>query len=380
MFEKQTINQSEMKAVFKYFTLILVLSLSVFIIYALIPRVCKQKTDFGKALSVSNALSDPIKLEIKTFMQDSASRMQVLLALHKGAIVLQEGETDKLINCHSARKSIMSLLIGIAQDRGFLSIDESIASLGLDESKTPLRAQEKKATIRDLLMSSSGIFLQAEAEHDWQESYRPKRGQYKAGEYFFYNNFDFNLLGAILELKTGISIGKFMEEYLAKPLQMQEFSADNVVYNSPWPVPNKSQSDYPVFWIYMSARDFAKIGLLVIEDGKWADKEVISKAWLDESFNSLSNFTADDAKEYGPYEGFAFSWWLEGDTETIWADGYGGQFLCIDKTNNLVVVQRNFTGNSLLSSGLFLMDENRDNNPKRDLISIYKRIKAELID
>lgn len=46
--------------------------------------------------------------------------------------------------------------------------------------------------------------------------------------------------------------------------------------------------------------------------------------------------------------------WIDNDNKTVWADGYGGQFLCIDRT---VVLQRNFTGNSLLSSGLFLMDK-----------------------
>ena len=72
----------------------------------------------------------------------------------------------------------------------------------------------------------------------------------------------------------------------------------------------------------------------------------------------------------------SYSWWIDEDNKTVWADGYGGQFLCIDKAKNLVVVQRNFTGNSLLTSGLFLIDENRDNNPKSDLIHVYDRIKS----
>src|SRR5690606_21529813 len=178
----------------------------------------------------------------------------------------------------------------------------------------------------------------------------------------------------ILEQKTGKSIGGFMEEYLAKPLGMQDFSASNVVYNSPWPVPNKSNSDFPVFWIYLSTRDFAKIGTLIAHNGKWNNSQVISSDWLDESLKGYSTFTGNDAKMYYPYNSFAYSWWIDTDTNTVWADGYGGQFLCIDSIHDLVVVQRNFTGNSLLTSGLFLMDKNRDNNPKSDLIHVYHRL------
>ena len=101
----------------------------------------------------------------------------------------------------------MSLQFGIAKEKGFLNLDETLADLGINESRTPLTAIERSAKIRDLLMCTSGIFLKAEAEHDWADDIRPKRGQYKPGEYFFYNNFDFNVLGAILEKKTGMSIG-----------------------------------------------------------------------------------------------------------------------------------------------------------------------------
>src|SRR5690606_27730171 len=238
-------------------------------------------------------------------------------------------------NCHSARKSIMSLLIGIAHEKRLLSLDETLGQLGIDESKTPLTKQEKSATIRDLLMARSGVYLSAEAEVDYAKSNRPQREQYKPGEFFFYNNFDFNVLGVILEQKTGKSIGGFMEEYLAKPLGMQDFSASNVVYNSPWPVPNKSNSDYPVFWIFMSARDFARIGVLINQNGRWNDDQVVPADWVQRSLNEKTIFSEEIGKLNYPYDAFAYSWWLENDTNTIWADGYGGQFLCIDTTNDL---------------------------------------------
>jgi CubicO group peptidase (beta-lactamase class C family) len=348
--------------------------IAILLIYSCIPRVVRRTPKFGTELPKSNTLSEIKKNQIRTFIKDTASRMQIVMIVQNGEVIFEEGNTKKLINCHSARKSIMSLLFGIAQDKGLLRLDESLEELGIDESKTPLTKQEKTATIRDLLMARSGVYLQAEGEVDYAKNNRPKREQYQPGSFFFYNNFDFNTLGSILEQKTGTTIGKFMEEHLAKPLEMQDFSSSNIVYNSPWPIPNKSNSDYPVYWIYLSARDFAKIGILITQDGKWNNKQVVSESWINKSLGDYTEFTTEQRERNYPYDAFAYSWWIDKNYNTIWADGYGGQFLCIDRKNKLVVLQRNFTGNSLISSGLFLMNKNRDNNPKRDLMHVYNLI------
>ncbi len=337
------------------FVKVLIAVIAILLIYSIIPRVPAKKSPYGREISTADFLSVQIKEDLKRFIKYEARRMQTVVAIHKGEIIFEEGDIKELVNCHSARKSIMSLLMGIAQDKGLLRLDESLEELGIDESQIPLTAQEKSATIRDLLMSRSGIYLQAEGEHDWQERRRPKRGQHKPGEYFFYNNFDFNALGTILEQKSGKSMGAFMEEHLAKPIGMLDFHPKNVVYGNPWFL-RKDESDHRIFWIYLSARDFAKIGVLVAQNGKWENKQVVSSEWLEESlepYSDLSNF----GDMFNPYEAHAYSWWIDNDNNTIWADGYGGQFLMIDPVNNLVVVQRNFTGNSLLTSGLSLMDK-----------------------
>lgn len=365
--------------VLKKLLLIVLFLLVVFVIYSLLPRVNHSSSSYATELEQSDVLSKEFQEDLRLFAQDTATKSEVVISLKDNEVIFEKGDTDRLINLHSARKSIMSLLIGIAKEKDLLSLDESLGSLGIDESKTPLTEQEKSATIRDLLMARSGVYLQAEAEVDYAKEHRPKREQYKPGEFFFYNNFDFNVLGAILEQKTGKSIGEFMEEHLAKPLGMQDFSASNVVYDSPWPVPNESESDYPVYWIYMSARDLARIGSLVAQNGKYNDKQVISAEWLQESFKPYS-LLADYNLNKEPLDAYGYLWWLDTDDNLIWADGYGGQYLLIDPANDLVFVQRNFTGNSLMSSGMFLLDENRDSSHKNDLQHLYKRTLKYLAD
>lgn len=356
--------------------LILILSIG-FLVYALLPRVNHPPDTNGQPLPESNLLENDFREELALYISDTASNMQTVMAVQNGQVVFEYGDTKKLINCHSARKSILSILIGIAQEMKLIDLDETLADIGIDESKTPLTDLEKSATVRDLLMCRSGIYLPAEAEHAWAGDIRPARGEHPPGSFFFYNNFDFNVLGSILEIKTGFTIGYFMQKYLAEPIGMQDFSASNVVYNSPWPVPNKSTSDYPVYWMYLSARDMAKIGVLVLQGGFWNGKQVVPSGWLLESFQPYSSLEVY-GDIYAPFTAFGYSWWIDSRSNTVWADGYGGQFLCIDPANNLVVLQRNFTGNSLLSSGLFLMDPNRDNNPKSDLIHVYNKIRSTL--
>ena len=342
-----------------------------------LPRVWYKKSTYGKGLPTSTLLPDTLTKRLEAYIRDTSryAPSQQVVVIHKQQILFEAGDTKKLINCHSARKSIMSLLIGIAKEKGFLRLNETLAQLGIDESKSPLTSQEKSATVRDLLMARSGVYLPAEAETDFAKANRPKRGQYKPGEFYFYNNFDFNVLGAILEKNTHQSIGEFMEEYLAKPLGMQDFSAANVVYGNPWPI-RDDRSDFRVYWIYLSARDLARIGALVAQKGKWNNTSIVSSEWIAESTTTYST-TLD--KSMWPFDGYGYLWWIDQDNHTVWADGFGGQFLLIDTKRNLVLSQRNFTGNSLLTSGLFLIRKKKRHGGRVHLIHIYDIIKNYLV-
>lgn len=346
-----------------------------FFIYSTLPRVRHHKSTYGVPLEKADVLPANFKHELNTYITDTASFAQTLVAMQGEKVIFETGDTQKLINCHSARKSIMSLLIGIAKEKGLLRLDETLAELGIDESETPLTAQEKTATIRDLLLARSGVYLPAEAETDFAKKNRPKREQYKPGEFFFYNNFDFNVLGSILEQRTGLSIGEFMEENLARPLGMQDFAASNVVYGNTWPVPNRTTSNYPVYYIFLSARDLARIGVMVGQNGKWDDQQVLSPAWIVESTRIYNSFP--EGQSWGVYDDYSYLWWLEFDHQTIWADGFGGQFLLIDPAHQITISQRNFTGNSLLSSGLYLAAKDNQGNP-RDVIHVHERIKKTI--
>ena len=158
--------------------------------------------------------------------------------------------------------------------------------------------------------------------------------------------------------ETGMSIGKFMEQYLAIPMGLQDFSEQNVIVGDPWFL-SKKESKHKQYYIYLSTRDLARIGSLVANEGRWNGKQIVSKKWITVSTTSYSNLK-DNHINYGRYDGFGYQWWISSDSKTVWADGYGERFLIVNPSQNLVLTEQNFTGNSFLTTGLWLINKNMD--------------------
>ncbi len=353
----------------KRFLITVVILIVLLFIYSLFPRVTNPSPEFQTKL----AHGSPIPKEIESILtpKEEPKRTRAVIILKNGKIVYEYGPTDKIMNIASIRKSILSLLYGIAVDKGLINLDKTLAELNIDEVYR-LTTEEKQATIRDLLMYKSGIYIPAQGEHDSQITDRPKRGSHKHGTWFFSNNFDANALGTIFTQETGMSIGEFMEENLAKPLGMQDFTKENVIVGDPWFFPKK-KSLHKQYYIYMSTRDLARIGAMVANNGQWGEKQVVPKNWIKESTTEYSHIK----DSHDRYDGVAYQWYLDSRNKTIWADGYGERFLIINPENKLTLVEQNFTGNSYFSTGLWLLNRNMDSGLEnlikaQNMITQYK--------
>lgn len=272
------------------------------------------------------------------------TQFDAFIAIKNDSILGSWGKVDLPIMTHSARKSIMSVLYGIAIDKGYLKLNQTLAELGIDDAKAPLTASEKTCTIRDLLMSHSGIYIEASGETQEMKDARPKRGQHKPGEFFYYNNWGFNVLGTIFEQQTKLSIGQAIEEWLAKPLGMKHFKASFVEYKQ------QDYTEHLQYIIYISAEDVARIGMMMANDGQWQGTQIVSENWVKESTTPYSK----DSGGNEPCDMYSYLWWNDTKNQTYWASGWGGQFMIIDKANKLVVVSRNDTGRSKIQQGLFM--------------------------
>lgn len=321
---------------------VLIPAMAIALVLGLRPFIDRDAAAANPVPLVESPLPPDAAEGIRRYIDVEADPIDAFVALHGDKILMEHGDVDIPMNLASARKSVLSLLFGIASDRGLIDLNETLGALGIDERRTPLTDREKQATVEHLLQSRSGIYLQSGAETVENKEGRPGRGQYSPGEHYFYNNWDFNVLGAIFEQKSGLSIGEALDTWLAVPLGMQDFSRDHVLHDR-----QGSDSDYRTYRIHMSARDLARLGALVAQDGMWGQSRIVSAEWIDRST------TAYSATEGPFYDGFGYSWWLNSELGTVMADGWGGQYMLVDRDRDLTLVTRRDTGNSMLGFLVF---------------------------
>ncbi|NQZ78910.1 MAG: serine hydrolase [Ekhidna sp.] len=249
------------------------------------------------------------KLDVlKEHLQTTGSS-SMLIAID-GEIIFEWGDTNRKHLIHSMRKAMLNSLYGIAIDRGEIDTTMTLSALGINDIEPQLSDMELEATIADLLKSRSGIYHNAAAVNNGMLRDRPARGTHKPGEYYYYNNWDFNALGAILEQQTGRTIYDMFYEEIAQPLGMDSFKGKYVSINAEdedAEIPDadgyyqfeKSQSEYPAYHFRMSTKDLALYGKLYLDYGKWNGKQLISKEWIDTSTKPYSVYNPQYGNAYG---------------------------------------------------------------------------------
>jgi CubicO group peptidase (beta-lactamase class C family) len=259
------------------------------------------------------------------YQQTGAAAMVVV---YDGKLLAAWGDVTRRFMCHSVRKSFLSALYGVSVDAGAIDLDVTLDELGIDDI-SPLSSAEKQATVRDLLKARSGVYHSAAYESASMKKQRPRRGSHRHGTFWYYNNWDFNVLGAIFEQETGIDIFVAFERSIAAPLQMEHYRVMDGYHHL-----EAGHSQYPAYPFKMSALDMARFGLLFLREGRWEGRQIISREWVVESTTS-----------YSPNRrgGYGYLWWTdvpEGRPNRYFALGYGGHVIGVWPAENLVFVQR----------------------------------------
>ena len=229
----------------------------------------------------------------------------------------------------SMAKSIYAALIGISIDQG------EISSLDDPVSKyiSAFADERNGITIRDLLDMTSGLDF-PEHEHEtmfFQDDhlhYAMEVGVSKeSGLVFEYNNVNSMLIGELLYQATGRKADELLEERILKKLNIDKYtiwrdSAGNVM---------------SYCCIDMSARDYSRFGLLFARDGRWENEQIVSKAFVDETFkqiwNAIPSATIEQKRGYGMH------WWVSRNNEEAVifnASGKFGQYIFVDRDRDIV--------------------------------------------
>jgi len=244
----------------------------------------------------------------------------------------------------SVTKSITSLALGIAVDEGHIDGVEVPAMSFFDAYAPDMSDPRRRAmTLRDLLTMRSGIdwneelpyddpentCLQMEASDDWIRFVLDRPMREEPGTRFDYNSGVSVLLGKVVGVATGTRVDRWTAERLFAPLGIRSWH---------WKITPDGEVDTEG-GLYLAPRDLARVAYLVLRNGRWGNRQIVSEAWIRESAHPWVRFP--DPEEGPLAGGYGFQWWLEHDdreTVAIAGAGYGGQYPIVVPDKDLVVV------------------------------------------
>ncbi|QPF92435.1 serine hydrolase domain-containing protein [Bradyrhizobium commune] len=211
---------------------------------------------------------------------------------------------------YSMTKSVVSLLVGIAMERGLISELDVPAFFYLPENADLRMLDKDPVTLRHLLMMSAGL-----------------GSDRTPGVTFRYSDSETELVGAILKKVTGKTVDVLAQEQIFAPLGINDVEW----YKSPFSGVAMSSEG-----LNLRPRDWAKIGQLVLNRGVWDGKQIVPASWVDQS-------TAEQIKTEEPLS-YGYQWWqgqsLNRDSAVQWiaAIGSNAQKTIIIPTLDMVVV------------------------------------------
>lgn len=227
----------------------------------------------------------------------AAQPSAAVMVVHRGRLIASWGDVSARYTAQSVRKGLLTSLVGQLVGEGRLRLDATLAQMGIDDISPPLTSAERQATLRDLLMSRSGIFHSALYEvGGWKrlraelakEERAADKDLYPPGAFWIYNNWDFNALGTIVEQAAGEQIGPLFERRVASRIGMEDFRAQDVAYTTADQMAEKrfgNVSSHRAYVFDISTRDLARYGLLYMNCGRWGSKQVIPESWVRESLS-----------------------------------------------------------------------------------------------
>ena len=264
-----------------------------------------------------------------------------------GKVGILEHHRDSLHDMRSVSKSFVGAAIMIAMEKEKIkSLDQRLFDFFPEFSKQDT-GMKRQITIQHLLNMSAGL--------EWDETIpytNPMNSEIRMntspdaiefvlsqpmvtepGTTFNYSGGCSQVLAAIVERATGVSVDKFLEENLFGPLGIENYT---------W-VKAKDGKPSAASGLRLRSRDMAKFGLVYMSNGKWRGKQVIPTSAVAQTIKTQIATPFTDSL-IAPYVGYSNQFWII--TEIIKADtstyaqcqGNGGQLIVQDKKNDLLLI------------------------------------------
>lgn len=273
---------------------------------------------------------------IKKLKSDKSVRLHSITIARNGRIiceaVLGAQRLDVWKHSFSACKSVTSLAIGMLIDDGVLSLDEPIINIFKEETTPLTRIKLKDLCVEDLLtMRSTVTFSEGDSmtDSDWIKAFLASPTKGIIGETFKYNSLNTYMLSAIVTKKTGLTLSDFLEERLFEPLGITDYY---------WEKCPKG-IDKGGWGLYIRPEDFIKIGTLIINNGVYLGRRIISEEYV-----TMATAKHVDVQSESERYDYGYQIWVDKSRDAFLFNGMLGQNLLGYKSNGIVVLAN--AGNS----------------------------------
>ena len=276
---------------------------------------------------------------VRTILASSTTTGMMIVV--GGRVMFEHGDLAELSYIASARKSLLSMLYGNYVASGKIRLTKTLAELAIDDVGG-LTPKEKEATIEDLLSARSGVYHAASNPGD-NLADAPPRGSQRHGAYYLYSNWDFNALGTIFEQETGRDIYDAFDSDIASLIGMQDWKRDIQKKSG-----DSTRSRHLAYHIVISTRDMARIGYLMLREGRWNNRQVIPRDWVHRSTRLVT-----PASQMNPeplrreHLGYGYLWWVwdARDSTGVFDGAYSargayGQFITVIPKLDMVVAHK----------------------------------------
>jgi CubicO group peptidase (beta-lactamase class C family) len=262
-----------------------------------------------------------------------------------GRSLFEYGELTRLSYLASVRKSVLAILYGKYVENGTIPLRRTLGEIEFTDVGG-LQPTELRATIEDVVTARSGIYHLASNAGDDTDS-APPRGSQRPGTYQLYNNWDFNAAGAIFEKLTGRAIYDALETDLARPIGMQDFDRARQQKSG-----DPARSQHMAYHMWLSVRDMARVGLLMLRHGEWAGSRLVSREWTARISSLVTPMNEMNPPRHralgsGQRWGYGYMWWVwdAPNSPGPFKGGYtgmgaGGQFITVLPELDMVVAHK----------------------------------------
>ena len=267
---------------------------------------------------------------ITELQNEESINMHSVLILRNGKIINETvfGNNDLSVwkMTFSACKSVVSIAIGMLIDEGKLDLDTPILDFFSEYSNAVNRIKLRDVTIKTLLTMSSGSTFNEFAcmtTDNWEKSYFKSGFAVKPGTNFNYNSLNTYILSAIINRVSGTSLTEYLRARLFEPLGIENYHFEK----------SNSSVEKGGWGLYIIPEDFAKIGQMVLNNGLWQGKRIVSEKWI----NLATKKQIITPESFGNYD-YGYHFWVNESNNSFLFNGMFGQNILGFKDSGILIV------------------------------------------